>query len=62
MSFSSAVLKVGHVAGTYRPPSRARPLSKTSSKLNSGARPRVEMYRKVVLQQAIPNAGSSGSG
>ena len=34
----------GHVSGTYRPPSRARPASKTSEKPSAGAWPRVLTY------------------
>src|SRR5712692_3595037 len=35
----------GQVSGTYRPPSRASPLSITSQNPRAGASPRVEIYR-----------------
>ena len=43
----------GHVAGTYRPPSVARPASSTSAKPSSGARPRV---RDVAHRSAADHA------
>ena len=44
MAVMSAVAIWGIVSGTYKPPSRASPANIASSKDNTGAFPRVEMY------------------